>query len=130
MATFAKIGLNNKVIEVHSVHNDVLRDADGIEQEVNGIDFLTKLNGWAIWKQTSYNTRGGVHKLGGIPFRKNHAGPGYTYDEDRDAFIPKKVYASWVLNESTCQWEAPVAYPDDGKRYNWNEETTSWDETV
>ena len=130
MASFAKIGLNNKVIEVHSVHNDVLRDADGIEQEVNGIDFLTKLNGWAIWKQTSYNTRGGVHKLGGIPFRKNHAGPGYTYDEDRDAFIPKKVYASWVLNESTCQWEAPVAYPDDGKRYNWNEETTSWDETV
>ena len=130
MASFAKIGLNNKVIEVHSVHNDVLRDADGIEQEVNGIDFLTKLNGWAIWKQTSYNTRGGVHKLGGTPFRKNHAGPGYTYDEDRDAFIPKKVYASWVLNESTCQWEAPVAYPDDGKRYNWNEETTSWDETV
>jgi len=130
MASFAKIGLNNKVIEVLSVHNDVLRDADGIEQEVNGIDFLTKLTGWSIWKQTSYNTRSGAHKLGGTPFRKNHAGIGFTYDEDRDAFIPKKVYASWVLNESTCRWEAPVAYPDDGKRYHWNEETTSWDETI
>ena len=130
MASFAKIGLNNKVIEVLSLHNNELKDANGVEQEVNGIDFLTKLTGWSIWKQTSYNTLGGVHRLGGTPFRKNHAGIGYTYDEDRDAFIPKKVYASWVLNESTCQWEAPVAYPDDGKRYQWNEETTSWDEIV
>ena len=70
MATFAKIGLNNKVIEVLSVHNNVLKDSNGIEQEVNGIDFLTKLTGWAIWKQTSYNTKEGVHKLGGTPFRK------------------------------------------------------------
>ena len=130
MASFAKIGLNNKVIEVLSVHNDVLKDAGGIEQEVLGIDFLTKLTGWSIWKQTSYNTHGGVHKLDGTPFRKNHAGIGYTYDEDRDAFIPSKPYNSWTLNEDTCQWEAPVAYPDDGKRYNWNEETTSWDEIV
>ena len=143
MASFAKIGLNNKVIEVLSVHNDVLKDAGGIEQEVLGIDFLTKLTGWSIWKQTSYNTRSGVHKLGGTPFRKNHAGPGYTYDEDRDAFIPKKLYASWVLNESKCQWEAPVEYPStqiqgktdiDGNPVNdfyyWNEETTSWVETI
>jgi len=128
MATFAKIGLNNKVIGVHSLHNDVLKDSNGVEQEVLGIDFLTKLHGWAIWKQTSYNTSGGVHKLGGTPFRKNHAGIGYTYDEDKDAFIPQKPYNSWTLNETTCLWEAPVAYPDDGKKYNWNEETTSWDE--
>ena len=92
MASFAKIGLNNKVIEVLSVHNDELKDAEGIEQEVLGIDFLTKLTGWSIWKQTSYNTGGGLHKLGGTPFRKNHAGIGYTYDEDREAFIPKKPY--------------------------------------
>jgi hypothetical protein len=127
MASFAKIGLNNKVIGVHSLHNDVLKDANGVEQEVLGIDFLTKLHGWSIWKQTSYNTHGGVHTLDGTPLRKNHAGIGYTYDEDKDAFIPKQLYPSWTLNEDTCQWEAPVAYPDDGKRYTWNEETTSWD---
>ena len=133
MASFAKLELNNKVIAVHSLHNNELKDANGVEQEVNGIDFLTKLTGWAVWKQTSYNTTGGVHKLGGTPLRKNHAGIGFTYDEDRDAFISKQPYTSWVLNESTCRWEAPVAYPDDGsidKRYNWNEETTSWDEIV
>ena len=127
MASFAKIGLNNKVIEVLSVHNNELLDAKGVEQEVNGIDFLTKLTGWAIWKQTSYNTHGGVHDLGDTPLRKNYAGIGYTYDEDRDAFITKKPYASWLLNETTCQWEAPVAYPDDSQSYNWNEETTTWD---
>ena len=103
MATFAKIGLNNKVIEVHSLHNNELKDSNGIEQENIGIDFLTKLTGWAVWKQTSYNTTGGVHKLGGTPLRKNHAGIGFTYDEDRDAFISKQPYTSWVLNESTCQ---------------------------
>jgi len=126
MASFAKIGLNNKVIEVLSLHNDVLKDANGVEQEVLGIDFLTKLTGWSIWKQTSYNTIGGVHKLGGTPLRKNHAGIGFTYDEDKDAFIPKQPFNSWTLNEDTCLWEAPSAYPDDGKRYEWNEETTSW----
>ena len=130
MATFAKIGLNNKVIAVHSLHNDELKDSNGVEQEVNGIDFLTKLTGWSIWKQTSYNTHGGVHTLDGTPLRKNHAGIGMTYDEDRDAFIPKQPYVSWILNETTCQWEAPTAYPDDGKRYNWNESTKSWDEIV
>tara|TARA_R110000765_G_scaffold261346_1_gene361361 strand:- start:41 stop:469 length:429 start_codon:yes stop_codon:yes gene_type:complete len=131
MASFAKIGLNNKVIEVLSLHNNELLDSNGVEQEVNGIDFLTKLTGWAIWKQTSYNTSGGVHKLGGTPFRKNYAGIGYTYDEDIDAFIPPKPFNSWILNETTCQWEAPVAKPDSesGAAYLWNEETTSWDET-
>lgn len=78
------------------------------------------------WIQTSYNTRGGVHTNGGIPLRKNYAGIGYTYDAQRDAFIPPKPYASWVLNEDTCLWDAPVAMPTDGKRYSWDEETTSW----
>ena len=127
MASFAKIGLNNKVIEVQSVVNEVLHDANGIEQESIGIDFLTKLTGWAIWKQTSYNTHGGVHNNNGIPFRKNHAGIGYTYDEDRDAFIPPKRFNSWILNEDTCIWEAPVTYPNDGKLYTWNESTLTWD---
>ena len=127
MASFAKIGLNNKVIAVHSVHNDILKDADGVEQEVLGVEFLTNLHGWSIWKQTSYNTSGGLHNNGGTPFRKNHAGIGFTYDEDRDAFIPKKPYNSWILNEETCQWEAPIALPDTENRYNWNEETKQWD---
>jgi hypothetical protein len=127
MASFAKIGLNNKVIEVLSVNNEVLKDADGIEQENIGIDFLTKLTGWAIWKQTSYNTHGGVHDFGGTPFRKNHAGIGMIYDEDRDAFISKKPYNSWVLNEVTCLWEAPISKPQDDNKYKWNESTLTWD---
>ncbi len=127
MASFAKIGLNSKVIEVLSVHNNVLKDSNGVEQEVNGIDFLTKLTGYPVWKQTSYNTNGGVHSSGGTPLRKNHAGIGYTYDEDRDAFIPKKPFNSWILNEDTCLWNAPVAYPQDDNKYKWNEQTLSWD---
>ena len=140
MASFAKIGLNGKVIEVQSVVNEVLHDANGVEQESIGIDFLTKLTGWAIWKQTSYNTHAGVHSSGGIPLRKNHAGVGYTYDEDRDAFIPPKPFNSWILNEDTCQWEAPKPYPETytlnlknesnnnaKDRYYWNEQTLSWD---
>jgi hypothetical protein len=127
MASFAKIGLNGKVIEILSLNNEVLKDADGIEQEAIGIDFLTKLTGWAIWKQTSYNTHEGIHKLGGTPFRKNHAGIGYIYDEDRDAFIQKKPFNSWVLNEDTCVWKAPVAKPDNENKYIWNELTLHWD---
>ena len=127
MASFAKIGLNSKVIEVLSVNNEVLKDSNGFEQEINGIDFLTKLTGWAIWKQTSYNTRGGVHINNGTPFRKNHAGIGFIYDEDRGAFISPKPFNSWILNESTCLWNAPVAYPNDGEKYTWNELTLSWD---
>ena len=134
MASFAKIGLNNKVIEVLSVHNNELKDSNGVEQENIGIDFLTKLTGWAIWKQTSYNTSGGVHNNGGTPFRKNHAGIGYTYNEDRDAFIQPKPYNSWVLNETTCLWEAPVIKPeltqeqiDNKSYYSWNETNQTWD---
>lgn len=85
------------------------------------------------WIQTSYNTRGGVHYTEGEPsadqtkaLRKNYAGIGYTYDAQRDAFIPPKPYASWLLNEETCLWDAPVAYPTDGNRYQWDEATTSW----
>jgi hypothetical protein len=140
MASFAKIGLNGKVIAVHSVVNEVLHDSNGIEREDIGIDFLTKLHGWSIWVQTSYNTHGGIHNNGGIPLRKNFAGIGYTYDEDRDAFIPKKPYQSWILNEDTCIWEAPVAYPitnihnqvseyngSVNDLYKWNESTLTWD---
>jgi hypothetical protein len=127
MASFAKIGLNNKVIEVLSVVNEVLHDSNGVEQESIGIDFLTKLTGYPVWKQTSYNTNGGVHSSGGTPLRKNHASIGYTYDEDRDAFIPKKPFNSWILNEDTCLWNAPVAKPQDDNRYTWNESTLTWD---
>jgi hypothetical protein len=127
MASFAKIGLNGKVIEVQSVVNEVLHDANGVEQEAIGIDFLTKLTGWAIWKQTSYNTVGGVHNNGGTPFRKNHAGIGYTYDENRDAFIPPKPFNSWILNEDTCIWESSVAMPINDNDYKWNESTLTWD---
>jgi hypothetical protein len=127
MASFAKIE-NNIVITVLSVVNEVLKDSNGVEQEQLGINFLKTLYNEpnAIWKQTSYNTVGGVHLLGGIPFRKNHASVGYTYDQTRDAFIPPKPYNSWILNETTCQWEAPIPYPTDGQRYRWNEETLNW----
>ena len=127
MASFAKIGLNNKVIEVLSVVNEVLHDANGVEQESIGIDFLTKLTGYPVWVQTSYNTHGGVHNNNGTPLRKNHAGIGYTYDEDRNAFIPKKHFNSWVLNEFTCLWESPIPYPQDNNQYKWNEQNQSWD---
>ena len=131
MASFAKIGLNSKVIEVLSVHNNVLKDSNGVEQEVNGIDFLTKLTGYPVWKQTSYNTHGGVHSFGGTPLRKNFAGIGYTYDEDRDAFIPKKPFNSWILNEDTCNWEAPVDMTteelEENQYYSWNESAINWE---
>jgi hypothetical protein len=128
MASFAKIE-NNIVITVVSVVNEVLKDSNGIEQESIGVQFLRTLYNEpnSNWKQTSYNTKGGIHTEGGIPLRKNHAGIGYTYDTNRDAFISQKPYNSWILNEQTCLWDAPVAYPQDGNKYTWNEETLSWD---
>ena len=137
MAHFAKLNQENIVIAVHVVHNNELL-VDGVEDEQKGIDFLNNLfKTNDTWKQTSYNTQGGVHKLGGTPFRKNYAAKGYTYDEARDAFIKPKPYESWTLDEDTCYWEPPVAYPDtaggvgsQGKHYEWNEETASWDEQV
>lgn len=115
MAHFAKLDSNNIVTQVVTVNNDVLIE-NGVENEQKGIDFLVKLFGNVIWKQTSYN--------GNI--RKNYAGVGYTYDSNRDAFIPPKPYVSWTLNEDNCTWEAPVAYPTDGNIYNWDEESGQW----
>tara|TARA_R110000851_G_scaffold55984_1_gene131009 strand:+ start:487 stop:870 length:384 start_codon:yes stop_codon:yes gene_type:complete len=122
MTHFAKLGIGNKVLKVEVVSNDVALT------EQAGRDFLNNIyNTNDTWFQTSYNTYGGEHRLGGTPFRKNYAGIGYKYDQTRDAFIPKKPYASWILNEDTCLWEAPVALPDTENRYSWNEETTNWD---
>jgi hypothetical protein len=131
MASFAKIGLNGKVIEVLSVVNEVLHDSNGVEQEAIGIDFLTKLTGYPVWKQTSYNTLGGTHNNNGTPLRKNFAGVGYTYDEDRNAFIPKKPFNSWILNEDTCLWNSPVSIPttelENNEYYSWNESIINWE---
>jgi len=128
MASFAKLNSENIVTTVVSVVNDVLKDSNGVEQESIGIQFLKSLYNEpnAIWKQTSYNTHGGIHSLGGVPFRKNHAGIGYIYDSQRDAFISPKPYNSWILNETTCLWKAPIAYPNDGQLYIWNEQTLNW----
>jgi hypothetical protein len=122
MAHFAKIGIGSKVQKVSVVSNDIATT------EQAGIDFLNNLYETNdIWKQTSYNTHGGVHNNNGTPFRKNHAGIGFKYDQTRDAFIAPKPYNSWILNETTCQWEAPVALPDTENRYNWNEINQNWD---
>ena len=130
MAHFAKINSDNIVVTVHTVDNSKLLGEDGIESEANGVAHLERHGAESgfSWKQTSYNSSGGVHKLDGTPFRKNYAGRGYTYDAAKDAFIPPQPYPSWTLNEDTCQWDAPTAYPDDGKRYEWNEATKAWDE--
>ena len=128
MAYFAKLRTGNIVEQVISINNAVITDANGVEQEQLGVDFINNLYGTNdIWKQTSYNTIGGVHKLNGTPFRKNYAGIGHTYDSQRDAFIPPKPYNSWVLNEQTCLWDAPVARPNDGNMYKWNEEILNWE---
>jgi len=122
MAHFAKLGSNNIVETIEVVSNNIATT------EQAGVDFLNKLyNTTDVWKQTSYNTQAGIHLNGGTPFRKNFAGIGFQYDQTRDAFIPKKPFNSWILNENTCLWEAPVAYPEDDNNYTWNEETISWD---
>ena len=122
MAHFAKIGKGNIVEKVVVVSNDVATT------EQAGIDFLNqtfKTND--IWKMTSYNTFGGIHKLGGTPFRKNFAGIGFKYDQTRDAFIEPKPFDSWTLNEDTCRWDAPVVKPNDGQDYKWNETIKNWE---
>jgi len=120
MAHFAKLDENNVVLEVNVIDNENLLDSNGIEQEEVGVAFLVQWSGgYTNWKQTSYN--------GNI--RKNYAGIGYVYDTARDAFIPPKPYASWVLKEDTCTWESPVPYPEDGNYYVWDEATTSWVES-
>ena len=125
MAHFAKLDENNVVVFV-----TVGRDED------NGLEAELSARTGDVYKQTSYNTHGGVHALGGTPFRKNYAGLGYTYDAGRDAFIPPKPYNSWVLNESTCLWDSPVPYPTDvgtsetPKFYSWDEPTKAWELVV
>lgn len=112
MSHFAQIDENNIVTQVIVIEQDVVDT--GLFGDPSS------------WIQTSYNTHGGVHSQGGTPLRKNYAGIGYSYDSTRDAFIPPKTYNSWVLNESTCLWEAPTPMPTDGKMYYWDENTTSW----
>tara|TARA_R110000765_G_scaffold86196_1_gene165912 strand:- start:157 stop:495 length:339 start_codon:yes stop_codon:yes gene_type:complete len=104
------------------VEDGIVTDVTVAEQ-----DFIDRLEG--TWIQTSYNTYGGVHSESGTPLRKNYAGIGYIYDAVRDAFYAPQPFASWTLNETTCQWDSPVAYPDDGKLYTWDEETTNWVES-
>jgi hypothetical protein len=105
-------------------------DKNYIVTEVIVIEWEMLLTGlWgdvANWYQTSYNTRGGVHILGGTPYRKNYAGIGYKYDRARDAFIPPQPFASWILDEETCLWNPPIEYPNNGKDYKWSEEDQSW----
>jgi len=141
MAHFAKIGLNNKVIAVETVNNDVLMDVNDVEQEQLGIDFLTNLTGWAIWKQTSFNTRGGKyynedgteHADQSKAFRKNFAGIGMTYDEELDGFIHQKPKneGSYVLDETTGWYKRPVPHPADFENnYTWDEDVYQADNTA
>lgn len=119
MAHFAEIDSNNIVLRVIVVSNKDTADANGVEKESIGAAFCERLLG-GTWKQTSYNGN----------MRKNYAGIGYTYRADIDAFVPPQPYPSWVLNTNTAQWEAPVPYPNDGKLYEWNEQTQSWVEVI
>jgi hypothetical protein len=119
MGHYAFLDANNIVTEVITGKNE---GEDGINWE----QWYGEFRGQTC-KRTSYNTFGGVHNNGGTPFRKNYAGIGYSYDSERDAFIPPKPFASWLLNEDTCLWEAPIAHPNDGNFYNWNEDNQSWD---
>ena len=114
MAHFAKLDENNKVLEVHIVANAAI---DANNEEESGVAFLTEWSGgYSNWKQTSYNGK----------IRKNYAGIGYTYDSTRDAFILPKPFDSWVLDEETCQWKAPIAQPNNEKMYSWNETELNW----
>lgn len=118
MSHFAQINEQGIVTQVLVVPDD---------QESRGAEFLAQdlcLGG--TWIKTSYNTRGGVHLKGGIPLRKNYAGIGYKYDADRDAFIPPCPYSTWILNNDSCLWYPPIPYPQDGKRYIWNESIVNW----
>jgi hypothetical protein len=125
MAHFAELNSFLKVVRVVVVDDEDTKEKDGIETESVGAKYLSDAFG-GTWVQTSYNTNGGIHKLDGTPFRKNYAGTGYTYDVERDAFIPPSPFPSWTLDEATCSWEAPTPRPDGD--YVWNEETQAWDQ--
>jgi len=133
MAHYAKIGLNSKVMSVIVVANTDCQNADGIEEEEVGRQFLENAFGWPLWKKCSYNTQGNVHKEGGTPYRKNYPSVGFKWDEDRDAFYGSQPYNSWILDENTCLWNAPVAYPSittygDNELYqiSWDEDNLQW----
>ena len=141
MAHFAKIGANGKVIAVLTLNNGDMLNADGVEDETVGQQYLERHNNWPapMWIQTSYNTVHGTHTLGGTPLRGNYAGIGYIWDEDNNLFYPKKPFASWVLNTTTATWHSPIGdAPDDltdeekaaGTHYVWNEGTGSWDKEI
>jgi|TARA_R110000737_G_scaffold196649_1_gene217267 hypothetical protein len=134
MAHYAKLGINSKVIAVHVVNNQDCRNADGIEDEEVGRQFLERIHGYPLWKRTSRNTTNGIHLNGEIPFRGNYATIGMIYDEDNDIFIYKKPYASWILNVSQAKWESPIGNQPtiseeekDTHHYVWNESNQSWD---
>ena len=145
MAHFAKLGANGKVIQVLTMDNDKMLNADGVEDEAVGQQYLELHNNWPaqMWIQTSYNTSGNKHKLGGTPFRGNYAGIGYEWDEDNNIFWPKKPYASWVKDTTTASWKSPIGDPpaltaeqtsqnEAGTHmwgYDWNESGQSWDLT-
>lgn len=120
MAHYAKLDAENKVVTVLSVANEAITDSNGDEIEQVGLDLLASLGLGDNWVQTSYNGT----------FRYNYAGIGFTYDEDRDAFIPPKPFDSWVLDEATCLWVAPIEYPADGGVYTWDESLGDWVEVV
>jgi hypothetical protein len=124
MAHYAQLDENNIVIDVNVIDNDQEEELG----EAGIVEWLLSVWGGTDWKKTSFNTQGNTHLLEGIPFRKNYAGIGFTFDSERDAFIPPQPFPSWVLDEDTCQWESPVPRPDDDKDYRWNESTVSWDE--
>ena len=125
MAHFAEIDALHKVVRILVLDNKDTQDESGNEVESVGAKYLSDGFG-GTWKRTSYNTSGGVHSLDGTPFRKNYAGIGFTYDKTRGAFIAPQPYLSWLLDDDTCQWNAPTPMPVDGKRYDWDESTTSW----
>jgi len=134
MAHYAKLGINSKVIAVHVVADTDCQNADGIEDEEVGRQFLENIHNWPLWKKTSYNTSGGQHNDGGTAFRGNYAGIGMTYDEDNDIFIGKKPYASWVLDVATASWNSPIGDAPELSEaesethiYNWNETDQTWD---
>ena len=118
MGHYAFLDENNVVTEVITGKDE---GEGGIDWEQHYAEFRGQ-----PCKRTSYNTQGGQHLNGGTPFRKNYAGIGYTFDAERDAFIPPKPYASWVLDEAKCHWDSPIPHPADGKFYRWDEETVSW----
>lgn len=121
MAHYAFLDQNNVVINVITGRNEGEQGLTGEEWEA----YYGSFQGNRCLR-TSYNTRGGLHKAGGVPFRKNYAGPGFLYDENRDAFVPPQPYASWLLNEDSCLWEPPVPMPNDGQKYSWDETVEDW----